>query len=242
MGQQREREKSPGTAKREERSRQTFTTRFLYRPTISKLQDPHWGTTSSLCTFILPDKAGLLQGVRSSHSWAEVGRPPELRAAHSSVPPGQVQASRVTAPRWDWRAAPDAVGHWDLQHPTCSTSSLACWLVRGETSQDLACFCASPLPVCSSWEPSRTGPAVGCRRPINAPVLSSGRPLCTALSLALPSPPRGARFGKWVKGESRQTGGSGYLHAREIRVLYLHGGAGTKPKGGEKEGIRGDVL
>lgn len=65
-------------------------------PTISKIQEPHLGTTSSLCTFILPGKAGLLQGVRSSHSWTEVER--SLWAAHSSVTPDQMQPSRVTAP------------------------------------------------------------------------------------------------------------------------------------------------
>lgn len=59
----------------------------------------------------------------------------------------------------------------------------------------------------------------------------------------LPCPPfpavRGQIWEMGEGGEHGQTGGGGYLHAREIRALHLHGLAGTKPKGGRRRELEG---
>lgn len=87
-------------------------------------------------------------------------------------------------------------------------------------------------------------PAVRHRRSINPTVLSSGRPLCEAFSfsLALPSLPRGARFGKWVKGESMGKPVAVVICMPERLGLCTYTEGPEQSLRGEKEGIRGGCL
>lgn len=84
--------------------------------------------------------------------------------------------------------------------------------------------------------------AVWHRRSINPTVLSFGRPLCTPFSLSLPSLLRGARFGKWVKGESTNKPVADVICMPERLGLCTYTEGLEQSLRGEKEGIRVDVL